>query len=61
MGMTMPFGKHKGEQLADIPTDYLEWVLENCTNMKKELHVEIRNELAEREDDSQALNMERSR
>ena len=24
---TMPFGKHKGESLADIPTDYLEWLL----------------------------------
>jgi hypothetical protein len=59
MGMTMPFGKYKGEALADIPGDYLQWVLENCTNMKRELAVEIRNELAEREDNEQALNMER--
>jgi hypothetical protein len=32
--MTMPFGKHKGEELEDIPVGYLEWVLENCTNIK---------------------------
>lgn len=25
----MPFGKHKGEMLGDIPKNYLEWVLEN--------------------------------
>ena len=23
----MPFGKHKGERLEDIPDDYLEWLL----------------------------------
>lgn len=25
--MEMPFGKHKGKLLAEVPTDYLEWVL----------------------------------
>jgi hypothetical protein len=24
---TMPFGKHKGEPLSEIPDDYLEWLL----------------------------------
>ena len=23
----MPFGKHKGEKLSDIPTDYLKYIL----------------------------------
>lgn len=23
----MPFGKHKGEELEDVPTEYLEWAL----------------------------------
>jgi uncharacterized protein (DUF3820 family) len=23
----MPWGKHKGEELEDVPTDYLEWCL----------------------------------
>jgi len=26
----MPFGKHKGRALSDIPEDYLVWVLDNC-------------------------------
>ncbi len=25
----MPFGKHKGSPIADLPHAYLEWVLEN--------------------------------
>lgn len=25
----MPFGKHKGEKLANIPPDYLIWIFEN--------------------------------
>ncbi len=24
----MPFGKHKGERLEDVPSDYLQWALE---------------------------------
>lgn len=27
--MRMPFGKFKGELLENIPTDYIEWALEN--------------------------------
>ena len=26
----MPFGKHKGEEMGDIPTHYLEWLNDNC-------------------------------
>lgn len=26
----MPFGKYKGEQMADVPADYLLWLHENC-------------------------------
>ena len=25
----MPFGKHAGVPIADLPHDYLEWILEN--------------------------------
>ena len=28
----MPFGKHKGKCLRDIPADYLIWVNINCSN-----------------------------
>ena len=34
----MPFGKHKGEKLIDIPQDYLEWAsnnLEKGTALRK--------------------------
>lgn len=27
--MIMPFGKYKGEDLEDIPVDYLSWILNN--------------------------------
>lgn len=26
----MPFGKHKGELLEDVPESYLRWLLRNC-------------------------------
>jgi len=25
----MPFGKHKGERISEIPTDYKQWMLAN--------------------------------
>jgi|11_taG_2_1085331.scaffolds.fasta_scaffold49809_1 hypothetical protein len=31
--MVMRFGKHKGAQLRDVPSDYLIWCYENATNM----------------------------
>ena len=27
--MKMPFGKYKGEEVCDIPLDYLKWAEEN--------------------------------
>ncbi len=26
----LPFGKHKGEALSTVPTDYLRWLIANC-------------------------------
>lgn len=26
----MPFGKHKGKAMADLPIDYLTWLAKNC-------------------------------
>ncbi len=30
---TMPFGKHKGVKIADLPDDYRRWALNNLTDM----------------------------
>ena len=27
----MPWGKHKGEDVGDLPTGYLQWLAENIT------------------------------
>jgi hypothetical protein len=53
--MEMTFGKHKGEQLADIPTEYLAWVLENCATINRHLRDEIKLEIENREDDTIAV------
>ena len=39
--MIMPFGKHRGKRLADIPLSYLRWVLENCEGINAHLRDEI--------------------
>ena len=31
----MPFGKYKGQLIATIPTDYLEWILDNVELKEK--------------------------
>ena len=35
--MTMPFGKHKGELITEIPEKYLEWLYFNC-DLSKSLY-----------------------
>lgn len=39
---TMPWGKHKGERLDQIPPGYLRWVLENCDHLTLGLRRDIR-------------------
>ena len=29
--MRMPWGKHRGEDVEDLPTGYLQWIAENVT------------------------------
>lgn len=43
--MQMPFGKYKGEELENIPVDYIEWVLENVENLNWRLEEELQNQL----------------
>jgi hypothetical protein len=33
----MPFGKYKGEQIHDLPDDYLYWILENIEDLSDRL------------------------
>lgn len=32
--MKMPFGKYKGEYIVDLPTDYLEWIINEVEDEK---------------------------
>lgn len=42
----MPFGKHKGEFVEDLPTDYMYWVLENVERIDPTLQEELEKQLA---------------
>ncbi len=41
----MPFGKYKGQDVEDVPTGYLLWLLENGNNVPVELIEEMENQL----------------
>lgn len=41
----MPFGKHKGTPLEDLPTDYIEWVLRELKDLRSDLRDELENQL----------------
>jgi hypothetical protein len=41
----MPFGKHQGEEVTNVPETYLRWVLDNCGNASPELFRAIREHL----------------
>ena len=43
--MVMPFGKHRGEKISDLPSDYIEWCLENLENIRPDLQKEMENQL----------------
>ena len=39
--LTMPFGKHKGTPLVELPTDYLRWALGNLHDMDADLRASM--------------------
>lgn len=43
--MLMPFGKYKGQPVADLPVDYIMWVLENLQDLRIDLRTELQNQL----------------
>jgi uncharacterized protein (DUF3820 family) len=45
----MPFGKYKGQDVEDVPTGYLMWLLENGDNVPATLIEEMENQLKLRE------------
>ena len=49
-GKTLNFGKHKGVQMRDIPTQYLKWAYDNVSRCPKCVESELikRNELLNR-------------
>lgn len=47
---TMPFGKHKGERIDEIPSDYLRWLLDNA-NLDDEIAAHVAEVLRRRGDD----------
>src|ERR1700719_2777709 len=47
--MRMPFGKHQGKLVADVPTSYLVWVVNECQNVRQGLRRAIESELEQRD------------
>lgn len=45
---TMPFGKHRGKALADVPSDYLQWTLNNFSDLSLDAAFSFHNELDRR-------------
>lgn len=42
--LRMPFGKYKGELLENVPTDYIEWCLENMElnpSLQREMEAQL--------------------
>jgi hypothetical protein len=46
--MRMPFGKHKGWLISDLPLDYLIWCEQNLSGIGPRLRAAIEDELSER-------------
>lgn len=45
----LPFGKHKGEDIVDVPLPYLKWFEENIPEMPTALRTAINFEIGRRE------------
>jgi len=45
--VNMPFGKHRGQPLEEVPTSYLQWLLDNC-DLRPQLQEAVEEELGQR-------------
>lgn len=43
---TMPFGKHAGKKIEEIPADYFEWALKNMTNLDRDMRATMERQLS---------------
>lgn len=51
--LRLHFGKYKGKRLPEIPSDYLCWVLNNCTNLSSYIRQAIEEHLESLDDDDE--------
>jgi uncharacterized protein (DUF3820 family) len=47
---SIPFGKHRGKPLCDVPTDYLQWFQATCQDADYRLRQAVKMELQDRRD-----------
>ena len=48
--MEMPFGKHAGEEIEDLPTGYIVWCLKMLDDLDEEIEQDMDHELKKRTD-----------
>jgi hypothetical protein len=46
----MPFGRHRGKLLRDLPTEYLNWLVLECNDLRPRLRMAVQAELERRAD-----------
>jgi Putative quorum-sensing-regulated virulence factor len=49
--MHLPFGKYRGQLIADVPSPYLRWLIREVRDLDDELRQAVRQELRRRQGD----------
>src|SRR5690348_7461465 len=50
--MKISFGKYRGQEISDLPSSYLEWLLEENVAIGPSLRIEAKEEIARRKNPS---------
>ena len=53
--MRLWFGKHKGEDIMDVPLQYLKWMEEEFSDLTEDQREEINHEIERREGDRSSM------